>query len=259
MKDSVKALMIGDIVGNSGLRALYMNLPTLIRKNQIDFVVVNAENAASGVGLLPEIAEQIFNCGVNVITSGNHIWQKREILPILESNPHVLRPHNYPTVAKGSGFAQLEVNGIMWAVLNLQGREGMTAIDCPFKCAKDTLKRAKHANPITLVDFHAEAVDEKEALALYLDGEVSAFSGTHTHVQTADERILPKGTGYITDLGMTGPKDSVIGVKTDICVKRCLLQMPLKMETSENEAQIHGAIFTIDTKTKKTLSILRLP
>jgi 2',3'-cyclic-nucleotide 2'-phosphodiesterase len=258
MKREARALMIGDVVGQGGLRALFLGLPSLLKRVKADIVVVNGENAAGGFGLQPEIAEQIFAAGANVITSGNHIWQKREIYPMLERMGPLLRPANYPTGAPGTGSFVVEAGGLKWAVVNLQGRRELPPINCPFKAGQDLVKRLRHETRLILVDFHAESSDEKEALALSLDGEVSAFAGTHTHVQTADERILPKGTGYLTDLGMTGVGDSVIGVKTEICVRRSLLQMPIKMEAAEGDAAIMGALFTIDAESGKCLKVERI-
>ncbi len=258
MKETVNVLLIGDIVGQSGIRALFVGLKDLARRTDADLVIVNGENAAAGFGLTPEIAVSFFSMGVDVITSGNHIWQKREIYETLESNPRVLRPANYPQGTPGSGHVVLEKSGVKFAVINLQGREDMTPINDPFRSASDIVKKLRSENAIVIIDFHAESTEEKEALALHLDGEVAAIVGTHTHVQTADERILPKGTGYITDIGMTGPEPSVIGVKTEIAVRRSLTQMPIKMETSEEPAGIHGVLFTIDIASRKTTGVRRI-
>jgi 2',3'-cyclic-nucleotide 2'-phosphodiesterase len=258
MKSPLKALIIGDVFGQSGMRALFVGLPALIKKCQADIVVVNAENAAGGFGLLPELVDQIFAKGVPAVTSGNHVWQKRDIYPVLEENPRVLRPANYPQGVPGTGVAVLDVDGISWGVVNLQGRYDMRPINCPFKTAQDIVKKLRHECSHILVDFHAESAQEKEALAFMLDGEVSCVAGTHTHVQTADERILPKGTGYISDIGMTGPRDSVIGVKTDICVRRSLTQMPIKMEAAEGDADLMGALFTVDRDSVRCLKVERI-
>jgi 2',3'-cyclic-nucleotide 2'-phosphodiesterase len=258
MKDALKALVIGDIMGQSGMRALFVGLPGLIRKVRADIVIVNAENAASGFGLLPELVDQIFRLGAHVITSGNHIWQKRDIYPVLESNANVLRPANYPQGAPGKGFTVVNIEGRKWGVLNLQGRYELSPINCPFKTAQDIVKKLRHESNHIVIDFHAESAQEKEALAWMLDGEVACVAGTHTHVQTGDERILPKGTGYITDVGMTGPRDSVIGMKTEICIQRSLSQMPIKMEVAEGEAEIRGALFWIDENTGRCLKVERI-
>ncbi|HRY81212.1 MAG TPA: TIGR00282 family metallophosphoesterase [Spirochaetia bacterium] len=256
MQDTVRVLMLGDVIGDPGLRALFAGLPGLIKKTRADLVVANGENAAGGFGITREAAERMFSLGIDVITTGNHVWEKKDIDKLLDSEPRILRPANYPAGAPGSGFRAFEKDGVPWLVLSLQGRERLYPIDCPFRTAKEILKR--HKSHLAVIDFHAEATEEKEALGFHLDGEASVVAGTHTHVQTADERILPGGTGYITDLGMSGPADSVIGVKTEICLRRSLTQMPLKMESAEGEAGIQGALFEVDVRSRRTLSILRI-
>jgi metallophosphoesterase (TIGR00282 family) len=223
-------------------------------------VIANGENAMGGFGIGKEEADRLFSIGIQVITTGNHVWERPGSAELLSANPRLLRPANYPPGAAGTGTAILEAGGVSWAVLNLQGREDMTPIDCPFRGADTAIAAIEAEAPgaIILVDFHAESVEEKEALGFYLDGRVAAMAGTHTHVQTADERILPKGTGYITDIGMSGPLDSVIGVKVDICVRRGLTQMPIKMESAEGEAFISGVLFTIDPETRRCLSVERI-
>lgn len=256
MQETVRALMLGDVIGASGLRALFAGLSSLVRKTKADIVVANGENVAGGFGITRETADQMFSMGVDVITTGNHVWEKKDANLLLDSEPRILRPANYPSGAPGGGFLTVRKADVDWLVMSLQGRERMYPIDCPFRTAKDILKRNKQA--ISIIDFHAESTDEKEALALYLDGEASVVAGTHTHVQTADERVLPKGTGYITDLGMTGPQDSVIGVKQEICIRRSLTQMPLKMETAEGDSSIQGALFEIDAQSRRVLSVSRI-
>lgn len=260
MGETVKALMIGDVVGEAGMKALFAGLGELVRRLGADIVVVNGENAAGGFGITKDETDKLFGLGVHVVTSGNHVWEKKGAAELLDAEPRLLRPANYPAGAPGRGMALVEAGGASWAVINLQGREGLYAIDCPFKCADALLERVKAEAPasIVLVDCHAESNEEKEALGLYLDGRISGFVGTHTHVQTADERVLPAGTGYLTDMGMTGPDDSVIGVKTEICLRRNLSQMPIKMETAEGPASIHGVLFSIDAATKACLSVERI-
>lgn len=236
--------MLGDVIGDAGLAALRARLPGLALDSGAALVVANGENAAGGFGLTRETADSMFSAGVHIITSGNHIWEKKGSTELLQSDSRILRPANYPARAPGHGIAELIIDGRRLVVLNLQGREGMSPIDSPFVCA-DTLLAELEAGAIVLVDFHAESFAEKEALSLYLDGRVSAFAGTHTHVQTADERILPRGTGYIGDLGMTGPIDSVIGVKIEGCLRRNLSQMPIKMEVAEGDSVVSGALFDI--------------
>jgi 2',3'-cyclic-nucleotide 2'-phosphodiesterase len=260
MGDIVKALMIGDVIGQSGLKALFAGLGPLARSTGAAIVVANGENAQGGFGIGKEEAEKLFAMGVHVITTGNHVWERPGSAELLATTPRLLRPANYPPGAPGIGWTVLEAGGATWAVLNLQGRESMSPIDCPFRSADAALAAIEAEAPgaITIVDFHAESVEEKEALGFYVDGRASAVAGTHTHVQTADERILPKGSGYITDLGMSGPVDSVIGVKADICLRRGLTQMPIKMESAEGEASICGALFTIDRETRKCLAVERV-
>lgn len=256
----VRALMLGDVIGEPGMKALFAGLGELVRRLRVDFVVVNGENSAAGFGITKEESDKLLASGVQVITSGNHVWEKKGAAELLDSEARLLRPSNYPEGAPGHGFCIMEASGRTWAVLNLQGREGLYAIDCPFRKADADLAKiaAEAPGAIVLVDFHAESNEEKEALGFYLDGRVSAFAGTHTHVQTADERILPKGTGYISDLGMTGPDDSVIGVKAEICLRRSITQMPIKMETAEGRSSIHGALFTIEAETGRCLKVERV-
>ncbi len=257
-KGSFTALILGDVVGASGCRALFLLLPGLIKAEGADLVVVNGENAADGFGIDPETLEKFYTAGADVVTSGNHIWQKREIFPLLDSRDTLLRPHNYPPGAPGHGFCVVEKRGRKAAVLNLQGRVAMTNLLCPLRTGAEALRRLRGESRIILVDFHAEDPEEKEALAQYLDGEASVVFGTHTHVQTADERILPGGTAFITDIGMTGPRDSVIGFRWDTAVQRSLTQMPLKMEVSDAPADIQGIRVEIDGETGKARSIRRI-
>jgi len=255
---TISALILGDVVGQAGCRALFLSLPTLVRKYNADLVVVNGENAASGFGIGPDMLERFLSSGVNVVTTGNHVWQQKEILPFLDSEERILRPYNYPKGVAGHGYCVANLKGLKIGVLNLQGRVRMNNINCPFLAAKEALKKLHQETRIVIVDFHAEDPEEKEALGLYLDGEVSVLFGTHTHIQTADERILPKGTAYITDVGMIGASESVIGFKPDIAVQRSLTQMPLKMEVSDNPAVAAGIAVEIDAETGKSKSIERV-
>jgi metallophosphoesterase (TIGR00282 family) len=284
----LRALMIGDVVGEPGLKALESLLPGLIQENAVDFVVVNGENAADGFGMTEAAFRRIIAVGADVVTSGNHIWEKRDFLPILEEEPRILRPGNYPAGAPGRGWVRLEKNRepdgspVSWLVVNLQGREYMTPIDCPFRCfdaVMDTQAVAaevthstftpegdlpevlKKAGDIILVDFHAESAREKESLAYYLDGRASLVVGTHTHVPTADERILPRGTAYITDLGMTGVADGVIGMDPNICLNRARSQVLYRMECAKEDglgAAVQGVFVEINQDTGKALSIRRI-
>lgn len=259
-KHTIKALFLGDVCGRPGSRALFIGLRQLIRDYHADLVIVNGENAADGFGLLPSDVEMLLSIGVDVITTGNHVWQREEILPVLHDQSRLLRPANYPPGVSGKGVVVIDVQGVPVAVINLQGRQFLPAIDCPFRTAKEIIQgtcRKMHA-AIIIVDFHAESVEEKEAMAWYLDGMVALVGGTHTHVQTADERILPKGCAYITDVGMTGPYDSVIGSDPDISIRRQLTQLPLKSEVLEVPAMIQGVCCEIDVTTGKAVAIERI-
>ncbi len=242
----MRALILGDVVGQPGCRALFVGLAGLVRKYDADLVVVNGENAADGFGMTPEIAERFFKSGVHVITSGNHIWQRKEILPTLQANDRLLRPENYPVGVPGKGHCMLSIRDIPVLVLNLEGRVDLSPLRCPFSVGKSIVKQFRSKTRIVIVDFHAESVEEKEALGIYLDGEVSAVVGTHTHVQTADERILPRGTAYISDIGMIGPEGSVIGMRRETAVMRSLSQMPLKMEVQNSPAEVMGVFIEIE-------------
>jgi metallophosphoesterase (TIGR00282 family) len=258
--------MIGDIVGDPGLLILESRLPGLIRERSADFVVVNGENAAEGFGMTEATVKRILAAGADVITSGNHIWEKREFWPVLDTETRLLRPANYPEGTAGRGWARFEKAGASWIVINLQGRDLMPAIDCPFRTfdavLKDGTGEAGAAPAIILVDFHAETSREKEALGFYLDGRAALVAGTHTHVQTADERLLPRGTAYITDLGMTGVADSIIGMDTKICLDRARTQILFRMECAKAEpdrrVSIQGVIAEFDGETGKAVSISRL-
>ena len=292
--------MIGDVVGDPGMEVLEERLPLLKKENSADFVIVNGENAAGGFGLTETLLERILAAGADVVTSGNHIWEKRDFWPVLEREKRVLRPLNYPEITNctddqahgqkavvqrtaGHGWVKIEkLSGqetIEWFVVNLQGREFMNPIDCPFKAFDAIEERIKNrdfsgpvhcdetpgaepeSKPVILVDFHAESTREKEALAYYLDGRVSAIAGTHTHVQTADERILPNSSAYITDLGMTGMPDGIIGMDVKVCLDRARNQVLYRMEAaaSGGKPAIQGVILEFDGETKKAVSIKRIP
>ena len=259
----LKVIMVGDVVGEPGLAVLEERLPGLIRENGADFVVVNGENAADGFGMTKASLDRILAAGADVVSSGNHIWEKRDFWPVLAEERRVLRPANYPGEAPGAGWIRVQKAETAWLVLNLQGREYMTPIDCPFK-GFDNILNGASAEPkaIVLVDFHAESTREKEALAYYLDGRASLLSGTHSHVQTADERILPDGTAYITDLGMTGVKDSIIGMDAKICLDRARHQVLYRMECAKSgpkgaDSTVQGVIAEIEGETGRAVSIKR--
>lgn len=255
MGRTLTALFIGDIIGQPGTRAVFTHLKQLTKKTGADIVVVNGENAADGFGLTPESVSTILESGADVITSGNHIWQKKEVFNLLDSEPRLLRPANYPPGDPGHGHCVVNVKGTRVAVVNLQGRVRMVRTDCPFRKANDLIRSLSKESDVILLDFHAEATEEKEALAFYLDGRIAAQVGTHTHVPTADARVLPKGTAYITDLGSTGPADSVIGFNPDISMRRVLTQLPLKNEVNESLAYINGAVVVVDLESGLAQSI----
>jgi metallophosphoesterase (TIGR00282 family) len=264
--------MVGDVVGDPGLDVLERLLPGLIKQNSADFVMVNGENAAGGFGLSLAALERIIAAGADVVSGGNHVWEKREFWPVLDTNERVLRPMNYPE-SFGRGRLKLEKPSpwgpVTWLAVNLQGRELMSPLDCPFKAfdALETDLEDKNTGtgstiePLILVDFHAESSREKEALAYHLDGRACVVAGTHTHVQTADERVLPKGTAYITDLGMTGVTDGIIGMDRKICLDRARNQVLYRMEVAsagkEGKTAVQGIIAEIDAETRKAVSIKR--
>jgi metallophosphoesterase (TIGR00282 family) len=235
-----------------------MGLPQLIKRLRTDLVVLNGENADEGFGLTESLARQFFSLGVHVITTGNHIWQREEILPFLDKDQRILRPANYPSQVPGHGHTLVTVGGLEVAVVNLQGRHQMVPIDCPFQTGAAIVDKLRKKTKVVLIDFHAESAQEKEALALHLDGKVSVVVGTHTHVQTADEKILPKGTGYITDLGLSGPLGGVIGSDPNIAIERQLTQIPLRNQILDAPSYLQGVVCTIDPDSGKALSIKRI-
>jgi len=252
----IRILFIGDIIGRPGRSALKKWLVSWRSTHEIDFVIGNGENAAGGMGMTTKVYDELIGAGIDVITSGNHIWSKREIFPYLESSDRLLRPANYPDGVPGKGWTIRNIRGQEALIINLEGRVFMKSLECPFKTTDAILKR--FGGKIILIDFHAEATSEKIALGWYLDGKVSAVVGTHTHVQTADETILPNKTAYITDLGMTGPVNSVIGMKKDIVLHRFLTQMPSKFEVAKGQTIISGAVVELDPYTGKAISIERV-
>lgn len=255
---TINLLFIGDIVGQPGLDIVQMYLPSLIKKYHIDVTIANGENASDGKGCTEKEAKVLFELEVNVITGGNHTWDKHQSQDYLKKEPRVIRPMNYPKGTHGNGYYIYESSMGKVAVLNLQGRAFMAAIDCPFRTAEWVLAKIRQETKVILIDMHAEATAEKIALTNFLDGKVSAVIGTHTHVQTADERIFPNGTGYITDCGMTGPYDSVIGMKTEAAINRFLYQTPQKYETAVNNVHLTGVFLKVDSTTGKTIEIERI-
>ncbi len=258
MIERIRALFLGDIFGQPGCRAVYVGLGSMIKNLKADVVIANGENAADGFGMTPDILDKLYSSGVDVVTSGNHIWQNSDILSRLDSQETILRPANYPQGTPGHGNCTVVVKGIPVTVINVQGRYRMPAIDCPFRTSREILRRVSTSAKVKIVDFHAEEPEEKEALAMHLDGTASAVFGTHTHVQTADERILPGGTAYITDAGMTGPVSGVIGGNPEISIRRALTQLPLKMEVADSSSILCGVLVEVDTETGKAVEIERV-
>ena len=246
-KMETRILVVGDVFGKPGRRILQKKLQEIKDKHNIDFTVVNGENAAGGKGITPDICRDFLSYGVDVISSGNHARDKKEIDELLKNNPKVMRPHNYPKDMPGSGICISRAhNGERVAVINLLGRVHMAKVSCPFTIAKEAIKEAKKEANIVIVDFHAEATSEKRAMGWFLNGEVSAVFGTHTHVPTADAEILPKKTAYITDLGMTGPYNSVIGLKTELALNRFLHNDRKRFEVAKGNVKLCGAVITVD-------------
>ncbi len=235
------------------------HIPILLKEREVDLVIANGENAAGGFGLTDNLVRKLHSYGVDIITSGNHIWDRKEFVPQLDRNERVLRPFNYPPGAPGHGSAIVESrSGHKVAVLCLQGRVSMSNTDCPFRLGRSEAERLRKETPIVFIDFHAEATAEKMALGWHLDGLVTAIIGTHTHVQTADERILPQGTAYLTDAGMTGPHDSVIGVRPEQAIQRFLTQVPTRFKPAEDGARFCGVLVDADPESGRATHIERL-
>lgn len=254
----MKIFFIGDIMGSPGRKAISALLHKVVDNYSIDLVVANCENAAGGIGVTPEVAEQLFQMGIDVMTSGNHIWKHKEIQPYLDTNDHLLRPANYPAGTPGRGLTVIETAaGESAAVLNLEGRIFMNPLDCPFRTADRELASLPPHVKVILVDMHAEATSEKLAIGWYLDGRASAVIGTHTHVQTADERIFPGGLGYLTDAGMTGPGDGIIGMDRQVIMQRFLSQLPQKFKVASQNIQLQGVVLDVD-RDGKCREIIRI-
>ncbi len=257
----MRILFIGDIFGRPGRQAVKRLLPELRCTEEIDFVVANAENAAAGKGITPEIAEELFRAGCHVLTGGNHSFAQRTVFPLMSHEERLLRPANYPDFPEipGSGWGVYSSEaGFPVAVINLVGRVGLNHYDCPFRAASALVAEARRQTPLILVDFHAEATSEKVAMGWHLDGKVTAVLGTHTHIPTADERVLPGGTAYITDAGMTGPYDSVIGVKKELAMAAMIQMMPQKFEPASGDVRMCGALVEADPASGRALSIRRI-
>ena len=255
----MRILFIGDVIGRPGRRALAKILPRLITEHEIDFVAVNGENAAGGMGLTAETAEEMFKAGVHILTTGNHVWKKKEFTGFLESDPRVLRPANYPPGAPGRGDCVFHLqDGRDVGIINLAGRTFMDPLDSPFRVAGEILERLSPLCRVIVVDFHAEATSEKAAMGWFLDGKVTAVIGTHTHIQTSDERILANGTAYITDVGMTGPRDSIIGFRKELVIERFTSQLPVKFEVAQGPVVLGGVIIDACDETGQAINITRI-
>jgi len=256
----MKILCIGDVVGKAGRNALAETLPELQKELKVDFTVVNAENAAGGSGVTPRIANQLFRAGTDVITLGDHVWDRQEIVEYLQEKDRIIRPANFPEGTPGRGWclAQTE-KGVKIGVINLLGRTFMRYnVECPFRSLRKIVDEIRRETPLIVVDYHGETTSEKVAIGFYIDGGASVLFGTHTHIQTADEKILPKGTAYITDLGMTGPYDSVIGQNKDKIIRRFLTSMPMRFEVATDNVIIHGILVDVDEQSGLARKISRV-
>ncbi|MCM8778868.1 MAG: TIGR00282 family metallophosphoesterase [Candidatus Omnitrophica bacterium] len=255
----MKILFLGDVVGRPGREAVKKLVPMIKGEENIDFSIANVENAAGGSGVTPEVIHELLETGLDCLTSGDHIWRKKEVYKIINYEHRLLKPANYPEITPGNGSGIfMTQKGIKVGVVNLQGRVFMEALDCPFRVGMREIEKLLPQTPLIVVDFHAEATSEKEALGWYLDGLVSAVIGTHTHVPTADEKILPKGTAYISDVGMVGPKYSILGRKPAQIIERFITQMPTRFEIAEGEVELQAVMLDIDEKTGRARAIKRI-
>jgi metallophosphoesterase (TIGR00282 family) len=249
-------LFIGDIFASPGRRIVAEHLQQIISEEHIDLAIANAENSAGGFGVTPNVAQELFSFGLDVLTTGNHVWDKREVYDYLNREPRLLRPGNYAASLPGSGlYLGKARNGVQYAVMNLQGRVHLPPIECPFRKADEMLATIPADVKVRFLDFHAEVTSEKIALGWYLDGRITGLVGTHTHIPTADARVLPKGTAYQTDCGMTGPYDSVIGVEKDTVIQRFLTQLPMRFEAAKNMVELHAVIISLDEATGRATSV----
>lgn len=255
----MRILFLGDIVGRPGRCAVERLLSDVQQKYQSDLVIANGENAAGGNGITEKIADQLFSAGIDVLTMGNHVWDRKEVFDFIDHEDRIIRPANYPPSTPGLGWTLATAhNGVRVGIINISGRVFMPPLDCPFRTIEAILPLITAETNVVIVDFHAEATSEKMAMGWYLDGRASLVVGTHTHIQTADERILPHGTGYITDAGMTGPYDSVLGVETKLVLDKFLTQLPVRFEVAEGTMQLNGLYCDIDQKTGNTRDIERI-
>jgi metallophosphoesterase (TIGR00282 family) len=255
----MRILILGDVMGRPARRAVRDLVPSLIKQEELDLVIANAENSAGGMGVDIKSAKELLSAGVNVLTSGNHIWKKKEIYSYLDEHSHLIRPANFPAGAPGKGWHVWRHNSFSALVINLQGRVFMpNHVEDPFRCVDEILKQQGAQSPVIIVDMHAEATSEKNAMGWYLDGRASVVFGTHTHVQTSDDRILPDGTAYITDVGMCGPFDSVIGMEKESVIRGFITQLPRQFEVAEDNVVLQGIIVDVDEASGKARAIRRL-
>jgi len=251
-------LVIGDIVGRPGRQAIREFLPDLVRQYNIEFIIANAENASGGRGLTREVMQELLGAGIDVLTMGNHVWDNKEIFSFIDDEPRLIRPANYPQPCPGQGYHVYQAGfNMKIAVINVSGRVYMPALDCPFRIVEQIISSLPEVDCI-IIDFHAEATSEKQAFAYYFDGRATAVLGTHTHIQTADERILPGGTAYITDLGMTGPIESVLGMDRHAVIEKFLSQRPVRLEVAKGPSQLQGVVLELDEKTHRVTQIKRI-
>jgi len=251
-------LVIGDIVGRPGRQAIREFLPDLVRQYNIEFIIANAENASGGRGLTREVMQELLGAGIDVLTMGNHVWDNKEIFSFIDDEPRLIRPANYPQPCPGQGYHVYQAGfNMKIAVINVSGRVYMPALDCPFRTVEQIISSLPEVDCI-IIDFHAEATSEKQAFAYYFDGRATAVLGTHTHIQTADERILPGGTAYITDLGMTGPIESVLGMDRHAVIEKFLSQRPVRLEVAKGPSQLQGVVLELDEKTHRVTQIKRI-
>lgn len=255
----MKVLFIGDIVGKNGRQTVKNLLPNLVSRYKLDLVIANGENSAGGFGITEKTAGELFDCGIHIITTGNHVWDKKEAVPYIAKEMRILRPLNYPSEVPGFGSILFTLpNKEKIGIINISGRVFMNTLDCPFRTGKSEVEKLKQETNIIIIDFHAEATSEKIAFGYYMDGKASAVVGTHTHVQTADEKILPGGTAYITDVGMTGPQTSVIGIEKEQILERFLTHMPRKYDVAGGKGLLSAVVIEIDDKSGKAVAIQRL-
>jgi len=254
----MKLLFIGDIVGSPGREIVKDYLPRLKRKYQPAFIVANGENAANGKGITEKIAKELFEAGVHAITLGNHTWDNKEIFEFIDREERMIRPANFPAGTPGKGITYIKQPEGELAVINLQGRTFLPPLDCPFEKADQLVELARKRTKHIFVDFHAEVTSEKQALSWYLDGRISGLVGTHTHVQTGDERILPQGTAYLTDAGMCGPSDGILGMDREVVIKKFRTQLPVRFEVASGPTQLNGVVITLDKASGKATKIERI-